>query len=285
MRIGLRAQGYGRGRLPPGATGLCAEPRAAFAGAIIVGLPLLMTMEMWSLGFHIAPERLLLFVAVNFVILVGLSRFGGFEPTMTVLEDVLDALAAYGVGIVAAAVILTLFGALTLEMPVDEWAGKIAVQSIPGSFGAMLARKQLGEGEGEKDEQLLIRSEGYWAELFLMLVGALFLAFNVAPTEEIQLIAYMMSPGHALALVGLSLLLLHVLVYSVGFAASTSTTAMPPDLSGLSVPGYAIALLVSLYVLWIFGRTDGSDLIGNVSAAIVLGFPAAIGAAIARLVV
>lgn len=288
MRIGSRASMATEARsAPTGSNRAYARSLArAFAGAIIVGLPLLMTMEMWSLGFHIAPERLFLFVAVNFLILVGLSRFGGFEPTMTMLEDVLDALAAYGVGIVAAFVILTLFGALTSEMPLDEWAGKIAVQSIPGSFGAMLARKQLGEGEGEKDEQLLIRSEGYWAELFLMLVGALFLAFNVAPTEEILLIASMMLPGHALALTGLSLLLLHVLVYSVGFAGQHKHDRdAARTFLVYTVPGYAIALLVSLYVLWIFGRTDGSDLIGNVSTAIVLGFPAAIGAAIARLVV
>ena len=41
----------------------------AFAGAIIFGLPLLMTMEMWSLGFAAHPARLLLFLTVNFVVL------------------------------------------------------------------------------------------------------------------------------------------------------------------------------------------------------------------------
>ena len=53
----------------------------AFAGAIIFGLPLLMTMEMWSLGVTLQPGRLLIYLAINFVILVGLSRFGGFERT------------------------------------------------------------------------------------------------------------------------------------------------------------------------------------------------------------
>ena len=240
----------------------------AFGGAIIFGLPLLMTMEMWWLGFHIAPERLALFVAVNFVILVGLSRFGGFETTMTVGEDVLDALAAYGVAIVSATAILLLFGVLSWGMPLDEWAGKVAVQSIPGSFGAMLARKQLGSGEREREEKHELRTGGHGAELFLMLVGALVLAFNVAPTEEMILISYIMSPGHALALVAASLLLLHALVYSVGF-----TGQHDPHRQGFAatfliytIPGYGIALLVSLYVLWSFGSTDGGDLAGLVSA-------------------
>ena len=56
------------------------------------------------------------------------------------------------------------------------------------------------------------------AQLFLMMAGALFLAFNVAPTEEMILIGFMMSPWHGIALVAVSLLLLHALVYGVGFA-------------------------------------------------------------------
>ncbi|WP_342250166.1 DUF2391 family protein [Sphingomonas sp. OTU376] len=60
----------------------------ASAGAIIFGLPLLMTMEMWAIGLHIGPARLLLFMAFNLLVLVVLSRFGGFERTATLLEDV-----------------------------------------------------------------------------------------------------------------------------------------------------------------------------------------------------
>jgi uncharacterized membrane protein len=49
--------------------------------------------------------------------------------------------------------------------------------------------------------------------------------------------------------------------------------------------GYGIALLVSLYVLWTFGRTDAVDLAQIAMMAVVLAFPAALGAAIARLVI
>ena len=52
-----------------------------------------------------------------------------------------------------------------------------------------------------------------------------------------------------------------------------------------TVPGYAIALGTSLFMLWAFGRTDGQALPGTVAATVVLGFPAAIGAAAARLLV
>lgn len=261
----------------------------AFGGAIIFGLPLLMTMEMWSIGLYVHPLRLLLFIALNFVILVFLSRFGGFERTEDLMEDVLDALAAYAVGIVSSAAILAMFGLLSAEMPLDELTGMIAIQCVPASFGAIIARKQLSGGEDKDDDaDQAARSAGYAGQLFLMLAGALFLAFNVAPTEEMILIGFKMSAVQGLVMMLASMLLLHLLVFAVGFPGQEDA----PEGYGVlrrflvfTVPGYAIALLVSLYVLWTFGRVDGSDLAVVAGTVVVLGFPAAIGAAIARLVV
>jgi putative integral membrane protein (TIGR02587 family) len=260
----------------------------AFGGAIIFALPLLMTMEMWSIGLYVHPLRLLLFIAANFLVLVLLSRFGGFERTASAREDMLDALAAYAVGTVSSVAILTLFGLLDTQMALDELVGMIAIQAVPGSFGAMIARKQLTAGEPDDDEEKAARSAGYGGQLFLMLAGALFLAFNVAPTEEMILIGYKMSPWHSLVLMLASMLLLHLLVFAVGFAGQEDA----PEGYGVvrrflvfTVPGYAIALAVSLYVLWTFGRVDGNTVQTVSGTVVVLGFPAATGAAIARLVV
>jgi putative integral membrane protein (TIGR02587 family) len=260
----------------------------AFGGAIIFALPLLMTMEMWSIGLYVHPLRLLLFIAANFLVLIVLSRFGGFERTSSLIEDCLDALAAYAVGAVSSTAILWVFGLLSQQMALDEVVGMIAIQAVPGSFGAMIARKQLSSGEPDDDAEKAARSAGYVGQLFLMLAGALFLAFNVAPTEEMILIGYKMTPWHSLALILASMLLLHVLVFAVGFAGQEDA----PEGYGaarrflvFTVPGYAIALVVSLYVLWTFGRVDGHAMHTVAGTVVVLGFPAAIGAAIARLVV
>lgn len=260
----------------------------AFAGAILFGLPLLMTMEMWFLGISVHPARLLLFLCVNLLILVGLSRFGGFERTDRLAEDVMDALAACGVGIIGSAAVLWLLAIIDGSMPLAELAGKIAIQSVPASFGAMIARKQLGSGETAPDEEAAIRGAGYGGELFLMAAGALFLSFNVAPTEEMILIAYMMSTWHLLALVAISVLLLHLFVYRIGLAGQK---AMPEGVGGpriflsYSIPGYGIALAVGLFVLWTFGRTDGTAVDQIAATMAVIAFPGALGAAIARLVV
>ena len=261
----------------------------AFAGAIIFGLPLLMTMEMWFLGISVHPARLLVFLGVNVLILVGLSRFGGFERTDNLAEDVMDALAACGVGIIGSAAVLWLLAIVDLSMPLDEVAGKIAIQSVPASFGAMIARKQLSGGGAEPaDEEAAVRGAGYGGQLFLMAAGALFLSFNLAPTEEMALIAYMMSTWHLLALVIVSMLLLHLFVYRLGFAGEE---AHPDDRGpahtflAYTIPGYGIALAVGLYVLWTFGRVDGTAIDQVAATMVVIAFPGALGAAIARLVV
>ncbi len=261
----------------------------AFGGAIIFALPLLMTMEMWSIGTYVHPVRLLLFIAANFVVLVFLSRFGGFERTADMREDVLDALAAYTVGTLAALAILGVFGLLSTATALDELVGMVAIQAVPASFGAMIARKQLTAGDPEEDEneEKAARSAGYPGQLFLMVAGALFLAFNVAPTEEMILISYKMTPWHSLILMLASLFLLHVLVFAVGFAGQEEPEGLGIVRRFLlfTVPGYAIALAVSLFVLWTFGRVDGNALAMIAQTMVVLGLPAAIGAAIARLVV
>jgi putative integral membrane protein (TIGR02587 family) len=257
----------------------------AFAGAIIFGLPLLMTMEMWALGFYMQPLRLALLLAVMFPLLVVLAYYAGFEASRQWRQLVLSACVAYAVAFVAASVGLALLGVVQPGMSLAEIIGKVALQAVPASIGAMLARSQLGEREEQKEEER--RRRTYFGELFLAGVGALFLAFNIAPTEEVVLIANMMKGWQALALIGISLIIMHAFVYAVEFRGRA---VVHPEISAwsefvrLTVVAYALVLLICLYVLWSFGRTDGLAAGELLIHAVVLGFPAAIGAAAARLI-
>jgi putative integral membrane protein (TIGR02587 family) len=260
----------------------------AFGGAVIFAIPLLMTMEMWWLGFSMEPDRLLLFMSINIAILIGLSYFAGFEKTFSWKEDAMDAIAAFGVGVFTSAAMLALLAVITFDMTWSEIVGKVALQSVPASIGAMLGRKQLGGGQDTQAEEERKAEAGYGGELFLMLAGALFMAFNVAPTEEMILIAYQMSPWHTLALGVLSIVLLHVLVYTVGFSGQESRPEGGTFLSTFfhfTLAGYGIALLISFYVLWTFGRTEDVAPTEIANMVVVLGFPASLGAATARLVI
>jgi hypothetical protein len=49
-----------------GAQDVFAGLARGFGGSILFALPLLMTMEMWWLGFYLGPMRILLLMAVFF---------------------------------------------------------------------------------------------------------------------------------------------------------------------------------------------------------------------------
>ena len=245
-----------------------------------------MTMEMWWLGFYMDRLQLFLFLLFTLALLFPLSYFVGFERTGGSAEDALDAVVAFGVGAVASASMLAVFGIIDLSMPASEIVGKIAIQTVPASIGAIVARGQLGSQDS--DTKRKEKKAGYPGQLFIMAAGAVFLAFNVAPTEEMVLIAFKMTYVHALVLILLSICVLHAFVFALGFPG----TEKAPEGIGFawlfisrSIAGYGIALIVSLYVLWTFGRTDGASLTQIVMMTTVLGFPAALGAAAARIVI
>ncbi|MCD6077172.1 MAG: putative integral rane protein [Ramlibacter sp.] len=257
----------------------------AFAGAVLFGLPLLMTMEMWSLGFGMPAWKLALLLALFFPFLVVLSWHAGFEPTFSWRDDVVDALVAYAVGFVAAALVLWLLGELRPGMSMRELVGKVSLQAVPASIGALLSQSQLGERDASQATRGGVAT--YWSELFIMVVGALFLAFNLAPTEEMVLIAVKLSSLAVCGLMLASLVAMHVLTYAAAFRGRPDDHRTASGVSVLlrfSVVGYALAFAVSAYMLWTFGRLDGLALAPALQATAVLGFPAAIGAAAARLI-
>lgn len=257
----------------------------AFGGAMFFALPLFMTMEMWELGFYMDRLRLATFLAVFVPVLVGLSHYAGFEETDRWRDDVRDAFVALLVGFVTAAVVLLLGGIVRLAMPLRESIGQVTLAAIPASVGATLAESLLGSpGENEERKR---RETGYGGELFLMAAGAIFFAFNIAPTEEMMLVAVKMSRWNIVVAGVLSLLLMHAFVYAVEFRGRHVREEGVRRLAlffRFTVVGYAIALIMSAYVLWTFGRLDNSALGFQISTTIVLAFPASLGAAAARLV-
>lgn len=259
----------------------------AFGAAILFSLPLLMTMEMWSLGFYMDRLRLALFMVAMLPLLIVVDHYSGFQKTVTWLDDAVDATVAYGVGVVTSAVVLAAMGIVDLQMPVSEIVGKVALQSVPASFGAVLAASQLGGVGANRDDKAELRRGGYRVELLFMLAGAVFMAFNVAPTEEMLLIAYSMTPWHGLALMALSLGLMHAFVYAMEFRGAPERSVASPALSlflRFTVVGYAVAVAVSAYVLWTFGRFDETALATCLMYTLVLAFPASLGAAAARVI-
>lgn len=255
--------------------GLC----RGFGGALIFGLPMLMTNELWELGTSMDRLRLALLLALSAPLLVGVAHRIGFEATFGWQDDVRDAAIALGIGLVAAAAILALFNLLEPGHSTDAVLGRIAVQAAPTGLGAILARSQFASDRGDEEQEAF---SGYPGALFMMLVGALFLSLNTAPTEEMIQIAFKMTPWHGLGLLVLTVAAMHGFVAGRGVDCDDAEPGWSTFLR-FTLVGYVLALVVSLYTLWTFGRTDvgGEPLVMMV---LVLGFPAGLGAAAARLI-
>ena len=253
-----------------------------FGGALLFSFPLLMTMEMWWLGFYMDRSRLALFLLLAFLVVIALSYFEGADETFKI--EILDALVACAVGYTVAATMLVLFGIIKPGMSASEIIGKVSLHAVPGSIGAILARRLLEVEETKKERR---RRQWYVAELFLMGVGGIFLAFQLAPTEEMVLIGHRMTEWHAVALAIVSLCVMQAFNCAVERGGQQRLFAADffwGVFLRYTVVGYSIALLISLYVLWTFGRLDGAALTEIIMATLVLGFPAALGAAAARLI-
>jgi putative integral membrane protein (TIGR02587 family) len=242
-----------------------------------------LTGETWWLGFSVDRLRLIVLLILLLPLLVGLSYFQGFEKTFGWKDDLLDAFVAYGVGFILAATLLPLFSIIEPSMSLNEIVGKLAIQAVPGSIGALLARSQLG---GSKEETRQKRkSAGYRGEMFLMVVGAVFLALNLAPTHELVLLSQMVTWRQSIGLVVVTIVVMQAFTYAIDRQESESTRV--PILTSFfrfTVAGFGVALLISLYMLWSFARTDGLALDQVVHAMLVLGFPASVGAAASRLI-
>lgn len=252
----------------------------AFGGALLFSLPLLMTMEMWALGFAAEPHRRLVYLLAALPLLFGLAHYAGFSARRGLVNNLLDTLVALAVGYVTAAALMSIFNVLDYSSA-SSAVGQVTLQAAPAALGALAARRQLSDASDEDGED----QASYPGELFLMLAGALYFAMNLAPTEEMRLIAYLATPLGALGVLVLSIILLHLIVFEAGFAGQEKAETPLRAFLDFTLPGYGLCLLASLAMLWVFGGTDGHGLQALVANVVVLAFPAAIGAAAARLLV
>lgn len=251
----------------------------ALLGAMIFALPLTMTMEMWDLGVTMDPFRLTVLLAVTLPMLVALSFYAGFEATFSLLDNILDAFAAMAVSAIASLGVLVMFGVIGPETPLPEIVGKLTVLSFGASIGALLADKQFNDEESERSSSE--RGQGFESRLFVMAVGAIFLSLNVAPTDEVEIIASNISPAMAVTLACVSLLSLGVVLAVVDPDTSHATWLCR---ARRAFAGYGMCLLLASFILWCFGRLDGLAFAEAVESVVVLGFPASLGAGAARLI-
>jgi putative integral membrane protein (TIGR02587 family) len=251
-------------------------------------LPLLYTMEVWWAGFVATPGRLLLYIAATFVLLLGYNQYAGLREDACWTEVVIDSVEEMGLGLLVAAVVLFLLGQLESDMGVYELLGKVTVEAMTVAIGISVGTSQLsssgeererGSAEASAKDEVTFRGQ-----IVIAACGAMLFAANVAPTEEVIMIASEARVPNVLGLLALSLLLTASILYYIEFTGSGRFVLADGVVSVVvgTIVTYAIALVMSAAVLWFFGRFDDS-LITCVAQTVVLGLAASLGASAGRL--
>jgi putative integral membrane protein (TIGR02587 family) len=257
------------------------------AGGLMFSLPLLYTMEVWWAGFTLHPGRILLYMACTFALLMLYNRFAGLRRDAELREVGIDSVEAMGLGLVIAAVVLALTGRLESGMSVAEIAGKIVMEGMTVAVGVSVGTAQLG-GEGMEDEGVAGDerwSGGYLPQTAIALCGAVLFVANVAPTEEIAVIAMESRPIMLVLLVMASVLLGALVLHFAGVHGADRHVAR--DTWMLSFRGivttYAVALVAAAGCMYFFGKFDGVPWRMMVAHSVVAGVPAVLGASAGRL--
>ncbi|HEU5324891.1 MAG TPA: TIGR02587 family membrane protein [Candidatus Limnocylindria bacterium] len=266
----------------------------AVGGGLIIGLPLLFTMEMWFHSFLLSSWKLVVLLLIAFLVVIGYSALSGFRHERTWGELLVDSVHTMGIAAVVSALALLLLGRIDPDTGLRDAVGKIALQVIPVAFGVSLAGAQLAGGDGEDEEDQGSSATdgggqlGAFARLFVGAGAALLFALNIAPTEEPMLLGVEAEWWLLLLVVAASIAMTLAIVFYADFRGGRSPEGGDSILDHPlteTVAAYAVSLAVSLLLLWSFGRTDGASWSAIVGQTVMLGFVAAFGAAAGRLLV
>ncbi|MBD2462778.1 TIGR02587 family membrane protein [Oscillatoria sp. FACHB-1407] len=274
-------------------------------GGFLFGIPLLYTMEVWWIGSFIEPPRMLIAIAATFVVVFMLNRTSGFRNTRdTNLQDAaMDSVEAIALGLACAALILTLLREIAPSTPLDEALGKIIYEGVPFTLGVALARQLLradDNGNGQETTESRGRQSGSsqtsspaindtLSDIGGTLIGSLFIAFNIAPTDEVAMLSSAVSPPWLIAIIVTSLLI----SYGIVFEANFSDQKKRKQQRGIfqrplseTVMSYLVSLAAAAVMLWFFDQLSFDDPWSMwLSYTLILGLPATIGGAAGRLAV
>lgn len=261
-------------------------------GGLLFSLPMLYTMELWWAGFLSNPVQLLIYFLVGIGLLLIYNRFVGIRGNTTFFDRFLESLEEMGLAILLTAFILWITGRITILMSIKEISGKIVVEAVTVAIGISVGKSQLGrdrEGRNEENEENkfsmrhdLIKAIG------ISLCGALLIASNIAPTDEVIVIALEAKSYQLLIIAILSIVIGGLVLYHLNFTGTKNLIVKEKNhrkaIAGTIIM-YAISLISSAFMLWFFGRFENVSLYGMIAETVVLGFPAALGASAGRLLI
>lgn len=277
----------------------------ATAGGFLFGIPMLYTMEVWWIGSSVAPPIMLVAIATMLVVTFALNFTEGFRknPSDTVAEAIGDTVNAVAIGLLSASLMLVLLREITLQTQLREALGKIIFEGVPFALGAALANQFLKPAEENSNNSSESKDQGKsralkrffpennlnetLADIGATLVGALIIAFNIAPTEEVPMLVGGVQGPWLLAIVLASLTISYLIVFEANFTRQRQRQ-MQQGLFQSPVSETIMSYLVSLMaagVMLVFFQQISWSTPWEVAFRhiLVLGLPATVGGAAGRL--
>ncbi len=270
------------------------------SGGFLFGIPLLYTMEVWWIGSFTVPFYMLTALVTTFVVVLLLSRMAGFRRAHHVswIDAAMDSIEALALGLVCSALVLFLLREISVETPLDETLGKVIFEGVPFTIGVALANQFLSRSvsddqEAQHDSWQDTQSTeqhtlyGTITDIGATLIGALIIAFNIAPTDEIPMLAAAISPPWLLLMMGASLLISYGIVFEANFADQQRRRQQQGIFQqpiSETVASYLVSLIAAGFMLWFFQQLSFADPWPMwLSHTLILGLPATVGGAAGRL--
>lgn len=252
------------------------------AGAVILGVPIIYTQEVWFHGGNLSPLVILGLLVGSFGLNFALSHVVGFTAGRT-YRPLEDAIIGFGLSFLLAALLLAILDRISLTASWGPNLGIIAVAAVPLSLGFALGNAMAPEEENSDSKKL----SSVWGDILAAAVGALILALNIAPTQEPLLLAAEIGWRRLVVLVILSVVLSYLIVFCAEFKGRTDRNEDTHPIHSPVVETvlcYLVALTVAAVLLMVFGAIQGLD--GpSLARVVVLGFPASMGSALGRLLI
>ena len=278
------------------------------AGGAIVGMPLLFTMEMWWHGMALSEWHVLGILGAVLLVNFLFSLLSGFRNSYSVSSALSESVTSVGIGLVFSAFVLGLIGEISPRSSPVEIIGKIVLEAAAVSIGVSFANAQVSgksrtggaeEGgtnvdesggpdqatqEGDPQRRQL---QADFKDAAATGVGATAFALNIAPTEEVLMIAVRLSPWQQLLILAAAVALCYVILFASGFEQQeVYAKGILHHPLAETLLSSALSLGVAFVLLWLLGQREAmTHPATTVATVVTLGLPAVVGGAAGRLIV
>lgn len=260
------------------------------AGGLLFALPLVFTMELWDRALMTTPEKLAVYLIATFLLLLLYNRFAGLRKDATFSEVAIDSVEELGLGLLISFAALYLLGRIGPEQTLYEITNRVLVEGMTLALGVSVGTAQLGTEDANNAGGMDGDDDGetaysYLAQSAIAFCGAILFASNIAPTEEVGILARDASVGRLVLTMLISLLLGLGILYFTAFRGTV--TNLPKRewkwITREIITAYAASLAAAALILYLFETLPSPSPTQFVAAMIVIGFPAMLGASAGRL--